>query len=94
MSMFAAYVLGRLGSPMNNVAGSFRADLLSEETIDTDHPSGIITHAGADELMKARSAAELSCKFYSSSRPYAVDDLRSPVSRRHRMVHVSLRDLL
>ena len=79
MSMFAAYVLGRLGSPMNNVAISFRADLLSVEIIDTNHPSGIFTDAGPDDLMKARSAVEPSCKIYPLSHPYAVDDLRSPV---------------
>ena len=34
MSMFAANVLGRLGSPTNEVVISFRADVLSEETVD------------------------------------------------------------
>ena len=93
MSMFAAYDLGRLGSPMNNFAISFRTDLLSQETIDTNHPSGIFKDAAPDDLMKARSAAEPSCKIYPPSRPDAVDDLRSPVSRRFRMAHVVLRDL-
>ena len=93
MAMFAASVVGRLGSPTKNVAGYFRADLLSEETIDTNHPSGIFTDAGHDDLMKARSAAQPFCKFYPSSRPCAVCDLRSPVPRRLRMEQVGLRDL-
>ena len=93
IAMFAANVLAGLGSPTNNVVGSFRADLLSEETIDTNHPSGVITDAGPDGLMKARSAAQPFCRFCPSSRPCAVCDLRSPVPRRLRMEHVGLRDL-
>ena len=93
MSMFAAYVLGPLGSRMKNVALSISTVLFSEETIDTNHPSGILTNAGPDDLMKARSAAEPSCKFHPSSRPYAPNDLRSSVSRRFRLTHVGLRDL-
>ena len=91
--MFAACVLGRLGSLMKNVALSISTVLFSEETIDTNHPSGILTNAGPDDLMKARSAAEPSCKFHPSSRPYAPNDLRSSVSRRFRLTHVGLRDL-
>ena len=52
--MFAAYDLGRLGSPMNNVAFSFRTDLLLEETIDTNHPPGIFKDANARRLDRAR----------------------------------------
>ena len=91
--MFAAYVLGPLGSRMKNVALSISTVLFSEETIDTNHPSDILTNAGPDDLMKARSAAEPSCKFHPSSRPYAPNDMRSSVSRRFRLTHVGLRDL-